>query len=739
VSAAENPAACGVAALTIPKLADDITAVEAALAYAKAGWYVGPVKQGTKDPGSVLGKGWQHKTTRDQKEIHALWAGNNHGVFLHAGRSGAVLLDMDYPEKAPSDILTALKNSWAPFQRSRIDADGRGHYIFRTPAGRCIGNSAGQLHGCGFEIRGNNGVIIAAPSVHAEAASGGRYQWEITGAVPVLPAIIADKLPDATEATEAATDEQIKTFLATHVTATHPALIKGWRKALTNHFETGSRHDGAVSVTTGAMKEARAGFLAATETATELQSMFITAATRAPTGGEKQRTQQQAEAEFASILGWAIAQADAADIDQIRERTNEKMEDKLLTGMPNPFAGSALNGAAPDQDQDRTHGPGPVPDPGSELAENTTYAGTDMGPNDDETSSDQGRSNRSQFPPLGSGPRDRLARPYTDIVALLDGGLPAPPKPSVLKRRDGNHIFYAGQVNWLFGDPEVGKTFVALAAVVEKLILGGTALFIDLDHNGADAAISRLLMMGAPEAVLRDPDRFRYADPDEPDEVRTVINDAKEWKPDVVVVDSVGELLPMFRANSNSADEFTVVHSRVLKPLAKIGSAVIAVDHLAKSADSRAHGPGGTFAKKRAVGGVSIRVKALEVFTPGEGGCAIMLIHKDRHGGLRAVSPKPTGGGMETIAGTFILKGHSAYLYPGDLPWHVASPKEGDRDPDTAAEPELVAQIEAMDPPPTTVEEARKRLGVRKERVTKAYVEWKTKQRNNTTEKTEDN
>lgn len=62
------------------------------------------------------------------------------------------------------------------------------------------------------------------------------------------------------------------------------------------------------------------------------------------------------------------------------------------------------------------------------------------------------------------------------------------------------------------------------------------------------------------------------------------------WRPAVAVVDSIGELLPLHGLNSNSADEFTVVHSNVLKPLAKAGTAVLAVDHLAKSADSRAHG-----------------------------------------------------------------------------------------------------------------------------------------------------
>jgi hypothetical protein len=87
---------------------------------------------------------------------------------------------------------------------------------------------------------------------------------------------------------------------------------------------------------------------------------------------------------------------------------------------------------------------------------------------------------------------------YVDVAALLDGTLPEPPAPDLLRRSDSNALFYAGQVNLLFGDPESGKTWVALAAVEEALHKGGTALVVDLDHNGPAATLSRLVALGAP-------------------------------------------------------------------------------------------------------------------------------------------------------------------------------------------------------------------------------------------------
>ena len=57
------------------------------------------------------------------------------------------------------------------------------------------------------------------------------------------------------------------------------------------------------------------------------------------------------------------------------------------------------------------------------------------------------------------------------------------------------------------------------------------------------------------------------------------------------------EVLPLFKFNSNNADDFTVAHTEVIKPLTRCGSCVLVVDHLAKGSDSRSFGPTGTAAK----------------------------------------------------------------------------------------------------------------------------------------------
>lgn len=301
---------------------------------------------------------------------------------------------------------------------------------------------------------------------------------------------------------------------------------------------------------------------------------------------------------------------------------------------------------------------------------------------------------------------------YADIGALLDGDDIGTPMPDYMICNDGLGLFYAGQVNIVMGDPEGGKTLLAQAGAVQVLNAGQRVAMIDCDHNGKAATVARLLDLGASEAALRDPQRFRYCDPDDADHVAAVVRDLRTRPVQFVIVDSIGELLPMYGANSNNADEYTGVNRAVLVPLARVGAAVIGIDHLAKNPESRQMGATGTAAKKRTVGGTALRVSVAEPFAPGKGGAAHVTIVKDRHGGLRA--NRPTGD-REPLAATFRIHphGHSERFA-------LIAPDAGDRNPSEAAPVEDVEALRALDPPPATVEEARERMRWRKDRAAKA-------------------
>ncbi len=183
---------CAGTPLSIP----DVTGLstgEAALAYAEAGWYVLPVREGTKHPGSVVYGRWQDKSSRDPAQIDRWWkADPNYGIALHVGKSGAGVFDFDGDDlrvmiaNGHGDLMDALESAGA-IQGTRAEGD-RGHYVFLVPDdGREYGNSAGVFGQYG-EFRGRNGVIIVAPTAHPDAATkGGMYGWRRVGPLAVMP------------------------------------------------------------------------------------------------------------------------------------------------------------------------------------------------------------------------------------------------------------------------------------------------------------------------------------------------------------------------------------------------------------------------------------------------------------------------------------------------------------------------------------------------------------------------
>lgn len=314
--------------LSIPDV-DGLDAMTAAFAYAKAGWYVGPLKNGSKNPGSRLGDSWQSKTSRDTDVLASWFAGSNDGLFLHAGRSGAVVFDVDQPAKLDGVLLAAIGDTQPPIQSTRSNHPGRGHYVFAQPEGRILGNGLGKLPGGWGEIRGLNGVIVAEPTRHEASDKGGQYRWTRTGMVPALPEPVADLLHDSNPGQDAATDAEVRAFLNDHNDATRPGLLDVWVSLFTTKASEGeSRHDRMISVCAGAMAEARAGYYPARAAMERLETAFLDAVTKDGHGKQgKARGPGMARSEWAGISAWAVAQANAANLDEVHARVTEKVPD----------------------------------------------------------------------------------------------------------------------------------------------------------------------------------------------------------------------------------------------------------------------------------------------------------------------------------------------------------------------------------------------------------------------------
>jgi len=305
----------------IPQVGADTDALTAALLYVGAGLDIGPLLQGSKNPGSVLGS-WPTKTFNDAQNAAAWYAGTDYGIFLHCGRCGLAVLDVDHPDEVPAQWWPVLDA--APFQRSRPDAR-RGHYVFAVPPGRRIGNSA---HAWG-EVRGENGVIVLTPTRHADADAGARYEWVRTGPVQPLDEIVARTLPDGGDRRSTISDRALRAWrdhYSTGARAPHLARLP-LDKYVTSVRAGGSRHDAAVRAAATMARDIAAGLYPAWYLDT-LETLF-----RGGFRPEELARGRGSDTEWSGITAWAVAQATPAEVDAVRAR----VLGPVPTVCPSPF------------------------------------------------------------------------------------------------------------------------------------------------------------------------------------------------------------------------------------------------------------------------------------------------------------------------------------------------------------------------------------------------------------------
>ena len=305
--------------LRVPDVAH-LSPVEAALAYAEAGWYVLPTDPADiKNPGSVVHGHWQDKSSRDPGQIRAWWRENpGNGIALHVGKSGAVAFDLDIDDldvierAGRPDIAEALRSATA-VQATRCQGD-RGHYLYATAPGESFGNGPGAFRRWG-QVRGRNGAIIAAPTPHPDAkAKGGHYQWKRVGALRALPEALRASLLAAADESDPLPRAELDEFLDTYTGGGcgHQDCRNSPKGPVTrfkNQIADGcSRHDTMASVLPWALSEAMGGCYSAREAFEQLRTAFMAAFTE----NDDPARRSQLDNEFVRLAQWAAAHADPA-------------------------------------------------------------------------------------------------------------------------------------------------------------------------------------------------------------------------------------------------------------------------------------------------------------------------------------------------------------------------------------------------------------------------------------------
>jgi hypothetical protein len=230
-----------------------------------------------------------------------------------------------------------------------------------------------------------------------------------------------------------------------------------------------------------------------------------------------------------------------------------------------------------------------------------------------------------------------------DLAAVFAGGL-VPIVPDFLARSDGASIGYRGQIHWIQGEPESGKSWMAILACVQAIAAGGRATYVDYETNVVRFLL-RLQALGmAPEDVIRG---LTYVHPNGP--VRAHLDHYRGLFAgrDVVVIDACTAAMAAEGLNPDKALEVANWMSLLPQHAVDEGAAAFVIDHVVKSMETRGRWATGS-GHKLAATDVAFSVKAvhLEPMAPGRRGRAWIHFEKDRDGGVKAIAEA----GSTTIA-----------------------------------------------------------------------------------------
>lgn len=553
--------------------------VDHALAYARIGWRVLPIKPGEKYPAGV-GR-WQDAATTDPETIRSWWTGlyKGHGIGialdqLPDGR-WAFAVDIDgashgvdgaatwhdlcatYPDHAPAETVEA------------VTGGGGRHLIFAAP--HEVTNGRLGPAGAGIDIRGHGGQILVEPSIHP---NGQPYAWveghepwnmAVADAPGWLLALLAPDEPERAPApapSPSATSDRPGDLWAASVTWEQILTADGW--TLHHTDRSGEMH------WTRPGKERRDGTSATTGfTENDNLKVFTTSVPALEADG------------VYSKLGYLAAtrhggdhSAAAADLAARGHHVDRPVDDLSWTPQGLPPAA-----------------PGALVDDGTDLH--------------------------------GWEP--------TDLAAILAGDYEAP-VPTIGRRTDGRCLFYPGRVNAIQGESGSGKSWVCIWAAAGELAQGNHVLYIDLeDHAGS--MISRLRAVGVADGLISE--AFHYVNP------ARAWNHAgsaylaglcAEHPVTLAVIDSTGEAMALDGAKPNDDDDTARWFRRVPRALSATGAAVVITDHLPKSTDGPALFAIGSQRKRAAIDGVAYRCDVRVAPVKGGNGYLGLICAKDRNG-----------------------------------------------------------------------------------------------------------
>lgn len=232
-------------------------------------------------------------------------------------------------------------------------------------------------------------------------------------------------------------------------------------------------------------------------------------------------------------------------------------------------------------------------------------------------------------PPRSTWARENLAEVLSESYV--------PEMPAYLMRDDGARLIYAGRIHSVHGESESGKSFVMQAVCAGLMMDGHRILYLDFESD-AQSVLARLRSLGATtDALAR---MLTYVRPDSglgDPLARADLDSLLSQTYSLAVIDGVTEALTLVAPATGTPEDQVVTFGRRLpkRIVAATGAAVVMIDHVTKSKDSRGRFALGSQHKMNMLTGPSYTVEVEAPMGIGLRGELVLRVGKDRPGQVR--------------------------------------------------------------------------------------------------------
>ncbi len=217
------------------------------------------------------------------------------------------------------------------------------------------------------------------------------------------------------------------------------------------------------------------------------------------------------------------------------------------------------------------------------------------------------------------------------ILAGIQAGDIVGPVPALMARTDGAMLLYPGEVHSLAGEPESGKGWITLACSAAVVASGEHVLYIDFEDAPASIITRLLALQAAPADIL---ERFTYVRPCDPFgiEAFTTLLTTREYA--LGIIDGLSEAYGLLGLDPYSNPDAAKFLTALPRPIAQRGAAVILIDHVVKSKETRGRYALGAQHK---LAGIAVAYGTDVIRPPSrtDTGLIKLKVEKDRHGHVR--------------------------------------------------------------------------------------------------------